>query len=262
MGNCEAKCDLEARSILIALSNKNDGNRSKLFADLKQRKDKENCYLRDEDFKIAETTKCITFLDRVFPDKMKTSFAPPLVLYYEGDIELLYNKNILCVSGSSLSKDGEQDLEYLLKNTNIPIAVGLSFGTNTVCKKVVELCSKVILVLPFGIRFREDDTANETISHVLKKGGLVITEYPRDIPASSETQIEINRVLESFSDKLLIVETQSTGSSIILTNFFVGHSKQVLVLPKRICDKYFNNELIFEGAEICYSREQLMEENK
>lgn len=262
MGNCEAKCDLEARNILIALSNKNDGDRYKLFADVKQRKDIENGYLKDEDFRIAETTKCITYLDRVFPDTMKTSFAPPLVLYYEGDIELLYNKNILCITGSRLSKDGEQDLEYLLKNTNIPIAVGLSFGTNTVCKKVVELCSKVILVLPFGINFRDDDTANETISHVLKKGGLVITEYPRDIPASSGTHIEKNRVLESFSNRLLVVETQSIGSSIILTNLFVGHSKRVLVLPKRICDKYYNNELIFEGAEPCYSREQLMEESK
>lgn len=254
--------DMEVRNILIALSNKNDGNRNKLFADLQQLKDKGNDYLKDEDFKIAETTKCITYLDRVFPDKMKKSFAPPLVLYYDGDIELLYSKNILCVAGSKLSKDGEQDIEYLLKNTDIPIAVGLSFGTNTVCKKVVELCSKVILVLPFGINFRDDETANETISHVLKKGGLVITEYPRDIPASSETHIEKNRVLESFSDRLLVVETQSIGSSIILTNLFVGHSKQVLVLPKRICDKYYNNELIFEGADPCYSREQLMEENK
>ena len=92
---------MDGRKILLYLSLKYDGDWDKVFNAII---DKENVPL-EELSKVENRIKSnyLTIIDDNYPEYLKKTYKPPIVLYYYGDISLLDNKlSSIAVVGSRM----------------------------------------------------------------------------------------------------------------------------------------------------------------
>ena len=89
---------MEPRKMLVAYSLKYGGDFNKILRAATAMEPIEDCYEE-----LVDSLKCqtLTLADPNYPEHLKNSFKPPIVLYYYGDITLIYNyKMSVSVVGS------------------------------------------------------------------------------------------------------------------------------------------------------------------
>ena len=81
--------EYDSRKILIYLAVKYDGDPFKIINAIRLREDENVPYEEMQKVCDGVKSKVITYLDKDFPNRLKSMFRPPLVLFYYGDITLL-----------------------------------------------------------------------------------------------------------------------------------------------------------------------------
>lgn len=140
---------MEGRKILFYLSQKYKGNWDKIYKAVSNHEDVE-----EEDIEkalVEEKYSFITILDNEYPEWLKQTYKPPFVLYYEGNLKSLRDKNyskvalsdsrhvskeqkdiamniVNSISNSTLIIGGEGELtESIVNDTNNPIIMVLGY---------------------------------------------------------------------------------------------------------------------------------------
>ena len=77
--------------ILIYFAIKYEGDWDKIYSAINK---KEKVEQKDLEETLAKnTSKCITLISDNYPQKLKTIYKPPFVLFYKGNIDLLNTQN-------------------------------------------------------------------------------------------------------------------------------------------------------------------------
>lgn len=239
----------DANKILANLAVFHNGDWAKINSSLQ---DKKLDFLSE---RLSDGMDYITLLyNDYYPEKLKIKTGkPPFVLFYKGDLSLLKNDNILSViSSRNHSDDFDSDVDTLLKDTDRVLICGGSLSDSS----IIKLTNKIIAVLPCGIDYKGDYTA--LVDTIVSNGGLVLSEYPKDTPPSQNSCMFRNRIIEGIARDTLVIEARNMSGSLVRLNLATQFNNNVFVVPKRLKDSDFiNNELIYEGATPCYSKEVL-----
>ncbi|MBR3720309.1 MAG: DNA-protecting protein DprA, partial [Clostridia bacterium] len=125
--------------------------------------------------------KKINVYDEEYPEKLKSIYDKPLVLYAEGNIELLKEKSIAIVGSRECSKYGmnvSEKLSYNLAKENICIISGLAKGIDRYAHiGALRAGGKTIAVLGNGLDTIYPYENKDLYELILKNNGLIITEY-------------------------------------------------------------------------------------
>lgn len=228
---------MEARNILINSAVFHNGDWEKMYKAIVEK--------NIVDVVNTTDTNAITILDSNYPKRLREIYKPPFVLFYKGDIDLLKNDNIISVC---IMREPTNEGLGALKT----IASGIDVG---ICDRNLDYIKRPIVVLPHGL-----DKDSTTISDVLARGGLVLSEYPLGVEKTKDTCLARNRIIEGIAHKTLLIEAFGNSSSLIRVNYALQFNHDVFVVPHSIGVDFINNDLIADGAIICTKSEQLYEE--
>lgn len=247
---------MNSREIMLYLSLKFNGEWSKIIASLQKHE-----YYEEEDVKntIGQFKgNYLTILDDEYPDYLKQIQHPPFVLFYEGNLKLLADKNYTKLAISNSHSDDGKPQEYL--NEFIDDKIVYVVGGTTSADEYIAMNSKtpsiIITGYPLGyFSFQVKDI-------VLHKNGLIMSEFP-DTAYQSLTESNLMskyRIMAGISEKLLVLNSTRKSGGLLLTMHMLDLGKDVMVIPQDISNKEsVNNELIYSGADVVYDHDTFID---
>lgn len=208
----------------------------------------------------------LTILDKRYPLQLQEIYSPPVVLFYQGDIELLDSKKLLGVVGArQCSSYALQALTQLLPNViqqKLILVSGLAKGVDGLSHQLaLKHHGKTIAVIGNGLDVSYP-SCNRTLQTQIAHTGLLLSEYPLGSrPLKYHFPLR-NRIIAGLCQTVLVVEARHHSGSLITANLALQENRNVLALPGRINDIYSTgcNELIAAGAKPVLNSNDILEE--
>lgn len=219
---------------------------------LEYRKDLE----KYKNFIIKNNIHVIGFTSSLYPSKLNYIYDQPIVLYAKGNIELLNMPAIAIVGCRKCSQYGigvTKKMAYNLALNNICIISGLAIGIDT-CAHIGALAANgsTIAVLGSGICNIYPAENKWLCNEIIKRNGLVISEYLIDSKAEKNNFPQRNRIISGLSDGILATEAGEKSGALITVDFALEQGKEIFAIPGNInsSTSIGTNNLIREGANI------------
>jgi DNA processing protein len=199
----------------------------------------------------------ITYVSDEYPDSLREIYNPPMVLFYQGDVNLLKKTPCLAVVGARSSSAyaleiTEKLIRSLLKyDPDYTFVSGFALGTDiTASLSAVRNGGKTIAVKACGLDYRYPAPNMRFVPEILK-GGVIISEYPPGTVPSPPYFTVRNRIIAALAEGVVVTEGSVTSGTLSTAHLATDFGKDVFVLPPRdITDERYqgNSALIRDGA--------------
>lgn len=201
------------RDKLIALSHELDGDWLSMYEVLK-----DDFGLRWWEPKQNEMSyvKAVTIYDEAYPKALLDLRQPPFVLYYEGDLALL-DEPLRAVMGHF--NPSEYALSWA-KKLEGPVMATLDHGISGIVLK-----ESSVGIAAFGLEMPFS-------KHLVAKG-LVISEFPPNVPFSWRRYWRANHLLLELGEALNVFELGQEDIRLKMIDSFMRDGLPVFVLPDR-----------------------------
>jgi DNA processing protein len=178
--------------------------------------------------------------DPHFPLRLKAQHDCPALLYYKGSTDLNHGRIVSIVGTRKPTPYGlrlTQEITEGLAQYNTLIVSGLAFGVDVAAhRKCVDLNIPTVGVMGTGMQKLYPSEHRDIARKMCVNGGL-LTEYPSDQEPDREHFPMRNRIIAGMCDILVVVETGTSGGSMITAHMAVGYDKEVAAIPGRAGEK-------------------------
>lgn len=199
--------------------------------------------------------KKLTLKSADFPEILRHIPGPPKELYVLGNLAPLMERPRVAMVGSrKISPYGKQVTQQLagdLAHAGVVIISGLALGVDaTAHQAALEAGGKCIAVLPTSVEDIAPRSNTQLAKAILAKGGVIMSEYPADLPPQKVNFIARNRIVSGLSDGVLITEAALKSGTLHTANFALNQGKTVMAVPGNITSlgSQGTNSLIKAGA--------------
>ncbi len=223
--------------------------------------------LKELEKATKENIKIITYDDTEYPNKLKSIYAKPVIIYAKGNIELL-NKNIVAIVGSrNASINAKKFTEIIsseISKSGFPIISGMAIGIDTSAHTgaITNNQANTIAVLAGGVNniYPKQNTA--LYKEILNKNGLIISEQNINYTAKAQDFPKRNRIISALSTAVILTEATSKSGSLITIKNAMEQGKLIYAIPSHPSDpkSYGPNKLISEGGKIFTSSKLFIKE--
>lgn len=197
--------------------------------------------------------ECSTFKSSDYPEQLKHTDCPPLVLYLRGRRELLSTR-MFAVVGSRRTPANilEETKRLCAKLSNfVTVVTGVADGGDSAAITGALSTGNVICVLPGG----HDANCCNNVNLYKKVGreGLTLTEFAPTVPVQRHTFRMRNRIIAGLSEGVLVVSAGEKSGTMSTANFATAYNKDVFAFPYNVGASAGKgcNKLIKEGASLC-----------
>ncbi|EGV00136.1 DNA-processing protein DprA [Mycoplasmopsis columbina] len=233
------------KNILLYLTYKYNGDARKIHKAIIDKEKIDNMMQLNEKILDIEIKgiSYLTVFDENFPSELKEFPTSPLLIFYQGNIELLKSQKI-CLTG---------DLENIQVLTNINLSIKdlvkkyvlITTNFKNLDKQIIEKWrkanGKIIHLLPHGLLYNKDEK--------IYPNELYLSIYPPE-SHPEKTRFKERNILISWLAKFLIIYSSKEKSGIInLASCFTDMGKEVYCYPGLNYDDG-NNYLIKNGANL------------
>jgi DNA processing protein len=193
--------------------------------------------------------KVFFYLDKNYPQRLRQLPDSPPILYFKGNANLDHERTIGIVGTRQPTPHGVAICEEIvdgLKGYNVLTISGLAYGIDvTAHRKSLECGIPTIGVMGNGFRQIYPATHRSVAEKMLQSGGL-LTEFAHYVRPDRENFPMRNRIIAGLSDAVIVVETATSGGSIITAQLANDYNKDVFAVPGRVKDKFSQgcNQLI------------------
>ena len=161
----------------------------------------------------------------------------PLILYYKGDLDLVYTDCVGVVGTRKYTRYGERVTEKycatLVKN-GVTIVSGFAEGIDSIASKTaIKNNGKTIAIIGSGLKCIYPKS-NEKFADEVAKKGLLLSEYPPYMKAQTFHFPQRNRLIAGFSKCVLITEAGIKSGVMYTKDFALEYGKEVFVVPGNI----------------------------
>lgn len=187
---------------------------------------------------------------------MKKIKNVPEKIYAMGNLKLLEEPAISVVGTRHISDYGKRYGKKICREfaiRDITIVSGLAVGVDTLAHETaLEYSGKTIAVLPCGFDNIFPKENKKLFGNIIDRGGLVITEYARQVKADSNKFLERNRIVAGIGLGLVVIEALERSGTSVTAKIAKSQGKKVFALPGSLDSKYSvgTNNLIKEGANL------------
>ena len=236
----------------------------------KRQLEKLKAYSLEDAKKIYDTVisrgwKIVTPSSEYYPEQLLSLQNLPLVLYVDGNVEVL--KNDLCISvvgarkASDYGKGVARALSSALAETGFTIVSGGALGIDSAAHQgALDEEKPTICVLGCGLGTNYL-MENEPLRQEIVKNGAVITEFAPYVTASRVTFPLRNRIISGISLGTIVVEAGERSGSLITARLALEQGKDVFAVPGDLASSSFlgTNNLIRNGATPVFSPNDILE---
>ncbi|MGN1298360.1 MAG: DNA-processing protein DprA [Candidatus Scatovivens sp.] len=197
--------------------------------------------------------KILKIDDKKYPEKLKKINNPPKILYYIGNLELLTKPSIAVVGTRNITDYGIKIAKHFSTELakKFVIISGMAIGTDTIAhKSALNINCDTIAVLGGGFNHIFPEENLELFHEIIRKNGLVLSEYSPKVYAKSANFPKRNRIVSGLSDGILVIEAGYRSGTSITVDFAKKQNKKVFAIPGRLDSKYGIgvNKMIKNGA--------------
>nr|WP_283582795.1 DNA-processing protein DprA [Limosilactobacillus difficilis] len=221
--------------------------------------------LLDQAVALNKGQAFITILDDQYPQLLRETYCPPIVLFYRGNLTLLSDPILAVVGSRQMTTYGKAVLHGLIPTVvkhRLTIVSGLARGIDSTAQELaLTYGGRTIGVIGTGLDQaypRENQRLQAAVAH----DGLLISEYPLGTPPLAWHFPERNRLIAGLCQTCLVVEGKKKSGSLITSNIALQENRNVCAVPGRI-DAPLSvgcNELIAAGAKPVLSANDLLSE--
>jgi DNA processing protein len=212
--------------------------------------------IADQEIKhcVQNQIKIINFESDDYPYLLREIPDFPLVLFYQGNLEVLKDHLKLSVVGSrKISNYGTSLIDYFipdLVSNNITIISGYALGTDIKAHlSTIKNQGRTIAVLPSGLNYKYPRSHYKYEDRILSQGGF-LTEMPFNSRPQKYHFPRRNRIISGLSKASLIIEAAKKSGALITAYLAMDQNREVMTAPGSIFNSHSEgcNHLIQEGA--------------
>lgn len=211
--------------------------------------------------------RCLGFDDPHYPSALQSIPDPPIFLYVKGDLTVLHRPCIGLVGTRSMSSYGKRVAEYFvpsLVHAQLTTVSGLAEGIDaTVAHETIRSGGKTVAVLGYGPSQILPSSNTRLAQDIIKSGGLIVSEFPLDIPPGKHTFPARNRIIAGLSLGTVIIEAPLQSGALITAELALEYGREVFAVPGNIFDPNFAgcHQIISTGqAKLVTRPEEVLEE--
>lgn len=208
----------------------------------------------------------IHIYDKYYPEKLKTIYDKPIVLYIKGNKSILNEFSLAIIGCRDQTKYGEivaKNISYEISKNNIVTISGLARGIDSIAhKETLKAKGKTIAVIGSGVDNIYPEENKELAKEIIKNGGTIISEYVVGTKAQKMNFPARNRIISGMSNGVVVIEAKKKSGTMITVDFALEQGKEVFAVPGNILSKNSEgtNELIKQGAKLVTNVEDILEE--
>lgn len=206
--------------------------------------------------------------DVAYPALLQEIHDPPLVLYVQGDVNLLKEQQIAMVGSrhpTATGKDLARHFAKELASRGWVITSGLALGIDAASHEGALLVNgKTIAILGTGLKFIYPRTHQKLADEIVKCGGALVSEFPLEMPPKATNFPMRNRVISGLSLGVLVVEAAIRSGTLITARLALEQNREVFAIPGSIYNPLARgcHQLIRQGAKLVETFEDILEEIK
>ncbi|MGM0212609.1 DNA-processing protein DprA [Enterococcus sp. AZ109] len=209
---------------------------------------------------ILANQPMISIEDDEYPEHLRLIQAPPLILFYKGNLELL-KRNSLSIVGARLASDYgygvlREFMPELIKRQFV-IVSGLAKGIDSYAHQfAISNQGKTIGVIGTGLDIcYPKESGNLQIE--MTRNHLVLSEYPKGTPPAKFHFPMRNRIIAGLGQGVLVIEAKQKSGSLITAQQALDSGKEVFAVPGSILNGRSAgcHQLIQDGA-VCVEKVQ------
>lgn len=205
-----------------------------------------------------------TYLDADYPAQLKNIYAPPLILYYRGNLQTaLRDWNLGVVGTRKPSPYGKSMTEMLVETiaqAGVGIISGFAYGIDTAAHTAaLKANGYTIGVLAHGLEQIYPPQNRELADRVLDKGALV-SEYEPGCKIEAWNFPTRNRIISALSHGVWVVEGNITSGALLTAKYAIEQNRELYALPGQINipNAQGPNHLIKNGAKLVTNAEDIL----
>lgn len=190
--------------------------------------------------------------DTVYPASLKEIYDPPLLLFYQGDLELLQLPALAVVGSRMASPYGIQAVSKIIAELQGKLAIisGLARGIDTAAHKAAlreEIPTIGILGTGLGQVYPPE---NKRLQEYLGHHQLLISEYGPQETAKPYHFPNRNRIIAGLSVAVLVAEAKVRSGSLITADRALESGREIYAIPGSILLESHEgcHQLLKEGA--------------
>lgn len=206
---------------------------------------------------------CLTLLDPAYPSLLKALSQPPLVLFYQGNLDLLKQPSIAIVGSRQMTAESEQVLKEWLPEfiaAGLTIVSGNARGVDA-CAHRVTLGRRGCTIAVLGTGIDQTYPKNHgQLQRAIAQQGLVLSEFlPWVGPQAWHFPLR-NRIIVGLSLQLLIVQAGLRSGSLVSAAIALDENRDVWAIPGPIYQPSYagSNQLLAAGAAVALQPQDLI----
>lgn len=219
------------------------------------------------DIHWCEKNNChiIVLPQNTYPKLLREISSAPLVLFVQGNIDLLQQPQIAMVGSRNPSPMGyetAQQFATCLASSGLVITSGLAIGIDTACHRGALVANgKTIAVTGAGLQHIYPPQNRALAEEIIQSGALVSEFLPTVRPLAQHFPRR-NRIISGLSLGVLVVEAALKSGSLISAKFAVEQGREVFAIPGSIHHPLARgcHQLIRQGAKLVETAEDILEE--
>ena len=175
--------------------------------------------------------KIIGIYDERYPKRLKTIEDKPLILYVDGDQDLLNQENSIAIVGSrNPSQEGYEVSSIFaerLTEEQCCIVSGFASGCDESAHNgCLQARGKTIAVIPSGhLHVIKNNKA--LYNMIIINGGAIVSELPPNAKTEKHAFIDRNSIVAALSDGIIVIEGGQRGGTSHTVKFANAYNKPV-----------------------------------
>ncbi|MCA9370403.1 MAG: DNA-processing protein DprA [Candidatus Peregrinibacteria bacterium] len=182
----------------------------------------------------------ISIEDAAYPTMLRTIPDPPIFLYYKGSLEILNQPCIGCVGRREMSEYGKRVVAEFIPafvRAGMVTVSGLALGIDTeVARETLHAGGKTVAIVGHGLADIYPSSNRPLVKQIIESGGLILSEYPLDMPGDKYTFPARNRIIAGLSSGTIVLEAGEGSGSLITADLALEYGRDVFAVPGQIFD--------------------------
>ncbi len=177
-----------------------------------------------------------------YPPALQSFSTAPAVLYCMGKIEVTPDRTVAIVGTRKISAAGHEQVERLidpLAAYGALVVSGLAYGVDVAAhRRCLQSGVGTLAVMGSGLQHIYPAPHRAIARRISEQGGGLLTEYPPWQGPEREHFPARNRIVAMLSAMTVVVESNTTGGSMITANMAHAYGRRVGACPGRPGDPH------------------------
>ncbi|MFI3836233.1 DNA-processing protein DprA [Streptococcus equinus] len=214
--------------------------------------------------KVFNQYSSISILDDEYPIELKNCYNPPVLLFYQGNVDLLKRPKMAVVGARTASQTGTKSVQKIVSElgNQFVIVSGLARGIDTSAHiSALKNGGATIAVIGCGLDVHYPKE-NKLLQEYLGKNHLILSEYAVGEAPLKFHFPERNRIIAGLSQGVIVAEAKMRSGSLITCERALEDGRDVFAIPGNILDGKSDgcHHLIKEGAKCITSGMDVLSE--